>query len=117
MSGEAKFHLGFKISSFYHLQGATAAGKRNESSLLHKAAPSWHLFPSKFHLCHVRKKRETHWGRAGAASASKARGQQSSVTRVPSVPTVGWQRGEANTSAECGGLELGNLPEAISSQQ
>lgn len=39
----------------------------------------------------------------GAASASKARGQQSSVTCVPSVPTVVWQRGEANTPAECPG--------------
>lgn len=50
MSGEAKVHLRFKTSSFYHLQGVTAAGKRNESSLLHEAAPSWHLLTSQLHI-------------------------------------------------------------------
>lgn len=58
---------------------------------------------------------KTHWGRAGVAFVSKARGQQASVTCVPSAPTVVSQRGEANTPAECQGMELGNLPEAISS--
>lgn len=53
MSEEAKFHLRLKTSSFCHLQGAIAAGKRNESSLLPKAAPLWHLPTSKFHLFHV----------------------------------------------------------------
>lgn len=37
MPGEAKVHLRFQTSSFHHLQGATAAGKRNESSFLHEA--------------------------------------------------------------------------------
>lgn len=59
----------------------------------------------------------THWGRAGVAFVSKARGQQTSVTCVHSVPAVVSQRGEANNSAECWGLDLGNLPEAISTWQ
>lgn len=57
MSGEAKFHLRFKTSSFYHFQGVIAAGKRNKSSLLHKAALLRQLRTPKFHLFHVGKKR------------------------------------------------------------
>lgn len=72
-SGEAKFHLRFKISSFYHFQGVIAAGKRNKGSLLHKAAPLWHLFTPKFHLFHVGRKRPV--GAAPSPEGTSARGQ------------------------------------------
>lgn len=91
MSGGAKFHLGFKTSSFYHLQGAIAVGKRNESSLLRKASPLWHLFPSEFHLFCVGRKRPMGgcpfssrnqcWGRCHAMAPGSLRPPQARKRR------------------------------------
>lgn len=75
MSGEAKFHLRFKTSSFYHFQGVIAAGKRNKSSLLHKAA----LLGSSVHQSFI----SSMWGGKGLWEAvpspegTSARGQVS----------------------------------------
>lgn len=91
VSGEAKFYLGFKTSSFYHLQEAIAAGKRSESSLLHKASPLWHLFPPEFHLIRVGRKRPVggcpfssrnqSWGRCHATAPASLRPPQARKRR------------------------------------
>lgn len=99
MSGEAKVHLRFKTSSFHHLQGATAAGKRNESSLLHEAAPSWHLLTSQFHLFCVGREKPV-----GGCPFSR---------RDQGMGQVSQQGSWLTDTAECWGLELGNIPESI----